>query len=114
MRPHIDQAHKQQPHTDDRVDLKEGHIDARQVVGLATGTGVGPLYGYFRYVLENNLEARPLSLFVGFREEVDIGPREQLDALAAKYSNFEWRRRYRARTRAGRACPGASARAYRD
>ena len=63
---------------------------ARQVVGLATGTGVGPLYGYFRYVLENGLEKRPLSLFVGFREEADIGPREELDALAAKHLNFKW------------------------
>ena len=68
----------------------EVNSGARQVVGLATGTGVGPLYGYFRYVLENNLEERPLSLFVGFREEVDIGPRDELDTLAAKYSNFTW------------------------
>ena len=69
---------------------REVNSGARQVVGLATGTGVGPLYGYFRYVLENNLEERPLSLFVGFREELDVGPREELDALAAKYSNFKW------------------------
>ncbi|KAF0241042.1 MAG: hypothetical protein FD180_4652 [Planctomycetota bacterium] len=63
---------------------------AAQVVGLATGTGVGPLYGYFRYVLENGTEKRPSSLFVGFREELDIGPREELDALAARYANFRW------------------------
>ncbi|MBI2923466.1 MAG: FAD-dependent oxidoreductase [Planctomycetes bacterium] len=63
---------------------------ARQVVGLATGTGVGPLYGYFRYVLEGALERRPLALFVGFREEADIGPRAELDALAAAHPNFTW------------------------
>ena len=63
---------------------------ARQVVGLATGTGVGPLYGYFRFVLENALEKRPPSLFVGFREEADIGPREELDALAARHPGFRW------------------------
>lgn len=63
---------------------------ARKVVGLATGTGVGPLYGYFRFVLEHTLEKRPLSLYVGYREAADIGPRTELDALAAKYSNFQW------------------------
>ncbi len=68
----------------------EVNASARQVVGLATGTGVGPLYGYFRYVLEAGIEKRPLFLFVGFREQVDIGPREELDALAARYPNFEW------------------------
>jgi len=68
----------------------EVNAGARQVVGLATGTGVGPLYGYFRYVLENGLEKRPLWLYVGFREEADIGPREELDTLAATYPNFKW------------------------
>ncbi|MEK7467976.1 MAG: FAD-dependent oxidoreductase [Planctomycetota bacterium] len=69
---------------------REVNSRARQVVGLATGTGVGPLFGYFRYVLENGLEMRPLSLFVGFREEQDVGPRAELDALSAAYSNFKW------------------------
>lgn len=68
----------------------EVNAGARAVVGIATGTGVGPLYGYFRYVLERGLESRPCSLFIGFRQEADIGPRSELDALAARFANFRW------------------------
>jgi NAD(P)H-flavin reductase len=68
----------------------EVNAAARAVVGLATGTGVGPLFGYFRFVLEKGLERRPLSLYVGYREDADIGPREELDALAAAHANFSW------------------------
>ena len=68
----------------------EVNAGARAIVGIATGTGVGPLYGYFRYVLERGLEKRPCSLYIGFREEADIGPRAELDALASKFPNFKW------------------------
>lgn len=68
----------------------EVHAAAKSVVGIATGTGVGPLYGYFRYVLERGLETRPCSLYIGFREESDIGPRAELNVLASKFPNFKW------------------------
>ena len=68
----------------------EVNADAKSVVGIATGTGVGPLFGYFRYVLERGLETRPCALFIGYREEADIGPRPELDALSVKFANFTW------------------------
>lgn len=68
----------------------EVNANAKAVVGIATGTGVGPLYGYFRFVLERGLEQRPCSLYIGFREEADIGPRRELDELAARFANFRW------------------------
>lgn len=68
----------------------EVNAAARAIVGLATGTGVGPLLGYFRFAIEKSREKRPMALFVGFRHEVDIGPREELDALSAADPNFRW------------------------
>lgn len=68
----------------------EVNANARAVVGLATGTGVGPLYGFCRFVLERGLLDKPISLYVGYREESDIGPRAELDDLAKRFHNFRW------------------------
>ena len=41
-------------------------------------------------MIERGLEKRPCSLYIGFRDEADIGPRPELEALAAKFPNFHW------------------------
>lgn len=68
---------------------REIHADAERIVLMATGTGVGPIFGYAEKAL-NEGETRPISLYAGFREESDICLSGELDLLAGRHRNFAW------------------------
>ncbi|HEX9081993.1 MAG TPA: FAD-binding oxidoreductase [Holophagaceae bacterium] len=59
-------------------------------LGLATGSGVGPLVGFATQALASGFH-RPLSLLLGFRESADLAFADHLDRLAATHGNFRWR-----------------------
>ena len=63
--------------------------DALGVVGLCTGSGIGPLWGFAESVLAQGF-ARPITLFAGYREAQDICLIAELDALQARYPGFSW------------------------
>jgi NAD(P)H-flavin reductase len=63
----------------------------RAVLGISTGTGIGPLYGFAQKVLSEGSLTVPLALYAGFREEADICLGRELDALEKKYPNFSWK-----------------------
>jgi len=63
--------------------------EASAVVGVCTGSGVGPLRGYAAGALPQ--EARPIFLLAGFRDAVDIALARELDTLAAAHPRFTWR-----------------------
>ena len=63
--------------------------EARAVVGCATGSGIGPLWGFAESALASGFE-RPLTLFAGYREAEDICLAPELDALQAAHPNFRW------------------------
>jgi ferredoxin-NADP reductase len=62
---------------------------AAEVVGLATGSGIGPLWGFAEQALATGFP-RPIALFAGFREAADICLVPELDALQARYPHFRW------------------------
>lgn len=62
---------------------------AEAVVGLSTGSGVGPLWGFAERALARGF-ARPITLVTGFREEADIGLGPELEALQARHGGFRW------------------------
>ena len=62
---------------------------AEHIVLIATGTGIGPLFGYAEKALSEG-ELRPMTLYVGFHEEADMCLITELDALANKHSSFAW------------------------
>jgi NAD(P)H-flavin reductase len=68
---------------------REIHGEAERIVLMATGTGVGPLFGYAEKALSEG-ETRPMALYAGFREESDICLAGELDRLARRRPNFEW------------------------
>ncbi len=59
------------------------------VVGLSTGSGLGPLWGFATWALERGFQ-RPITLFAGFREPHDICLGPELDALQARFPQFRW------------------------
>jgi ferredoxin-NADP reductase len=63
--------------------------EAAAVVGLATGSGIGPLWGFAEQALAQGF-ARPITLFAGFREAADICLAPELDALQARFPGFRW------------------------
>jgi len=63
--------------------------DAAAVVGLATGSGIGPLWGFAEQALAAGF-ARPITLFAGVRKEADLCLRAELDALQAAHPGFRW------------------------
>jgi len=63
--------------------------DAQAVVGLSTGSGLGPLWGFAAWALERGFQ-RPITLFAGFREPQDICLAPELDALQARFPHFRW------------------------
>ena len=63
--------------------------EAQTVVGLATGSGIGPLWGFAERVLAQGF-ARPILLFAGFREAEDICLAPELDALQSRHPGFRW------------------------
>lgn len=66
----------------DEVDKK-----AKRIFGIATGTGLGPLYGYALQALAAG-ESRPVTLYTGMRARADLCFDAELKALAAKHSNL--------------------------
>jgi len=73
-------------HTPIQQEIQTG---ADRIVLMATGAGVGPLFGYAEKALSEG-ETRPMSLFAGFREESDICLAGELDNLARSHLNFKW------------------------
>jgi NAD(P)H-flavin reductase len=69
--------------------LEEVAPAAEAVVGLATGSGIGPLWGFAASALAAGF-SRPIQLFAGFREEADICLAAELDALQAAHPGFRW------------------------
>ena len=63
--------------------------EAQGVVGLSTGSGIGPLWGFAATVLASGFE-RPITLFAGYREAGDICLAPELDALQARHPGFHW------------------------
>ncbi len=61
--------------------------EAEGIVGLATGVGIGPLFGFAEKTLEEG-ERRPLKLYVGMREELDLCLTKEAQALSARFPNF--------------------------
>ena len=58
-------------------------------VGLSTGSGIGPLWGFTRQALAAGM-ALPITLFAGFREAADLCLVPELDALQARHPQFHW------------------------
>lgn len=73
-------------HTPIREEVDPG---AGEILGLATSSGLGPLWGYAAKALAEG-ESRPIHLVVGVREVVDLPLRAELDALAAAHPTFRW------------------------
>jgi CDP-4-dehydro-6-deoxyglucose reductase len=68
---------------------KEIRTAARRIVLVATGTGIGPVFGYAEKAL-NEGESRPMTLYAGFHVESDMCLVAELQELARKYQNFAW------------------------
>ena len=68
---------------------KEIRAAAERIVLIATGTGIGPVFGYAEKAL-NEGESRPMALYAGFHVESDMCLVRELEALARGHSNFSW------------------------
>jgi NAD(P)H-flavin reductase len=68
---------------------QEIQAEAERIVLIATGTGVGPLFGYAEKAL-NEGETRPVTLYGGFHEESHMSLAVEFAALALRYPNFDW------------------------
>lgn len=68
---------------------QEIQADAERIILISTGAGIGPLFGYAEKALTEG-EARPMTLYAGFREESHtcLGP--ELRGLATRHLNFKW------------------------
>src|SRR5262245_21498786 len=73
-------------HTPIQYEIQSG---AERIVLIATGTGVGPLFGYAEKTLREG-ETRPITLYASFREESHICLAAELDSLARRYPKFGW------------------------
>ncbi|MBK8727575.1 MAG: hypothetical protein IPL96_16425 [Holophagaceae bacterium] len=62
---------------------------AGRIVGLATSSGLGPLWGYAAQALTAG-ERRPLHLAVGVRNAEDLPLEAELEALGRIHPNFSW------------------------
>jgi NAD(P)H-flavin reductase len=68
---------------------QEVQSSAQRIILIATGTGVGPLFGYAEKALSEG-EMRPITLYAGFHEESHMCLAGELEALARRYANFAW------------------------
>lgn len=68
---------------------QEVQTSAERIILIATGTGVGPLFGYAEKALSEG-ETRPMILYGGFREESHMCLTAEFDSLARRYPNFAW------------------------
>jgi NAD(P)H-flavin reductase len=73
-------------HTPIREEVDPG---AGVIVGLATSSGLGPLWGYAASAVAQG-EKRPIHLIVGVREEADLLLQPELEALQAFSPSFHW------------------------
>ncbi|KAK3280340.1 hypothetical protein CYMTET_11814 [Cymbomonas tetramitiformis] len=68
--------------------------DCSKVIGIATGSGIGPLLGFAERFLpkEKFFGKRPVKLFAGFRSENDICLHREMNQLRKRYPGmFEWK-----------------------
>ncbi len=63
--------------------------EAEAIVGFATSSGLGPLWGFAAKALAQG-ETRPIHLAVGVREEADLPLRAELEALVSAHPRFRW------------------------
>ena len=68
---------------------EEIQSSAERIMLISTGAGIGPLYGYAGKTLAEG-EARPITLYAGFREQSHICLSEELNLLARRFPNFDW------------------------
>jgi len=68
---------------------KEIRAEAERIVLIATGTGIGPVFGYAEKVLREG-ESRPITLYTGFHVESDMCLVDELETLAHEHHNFAW------------------------
>ncbi|NRA39817.1 MAG: FAD-dependent oxidoreductase [Planctomycetes bacterium] len=61
---------------------------ATQVIGVGTGSGVGPLYGYISKHIQDIKV--PHRFYFGYRETEDICLQNELDQLSAQQPLFTW------------------------
>ena len=62
--------------------------EATAMLGIGTGSGVGPLFGYINKHI-NDIKV-PHHYYFGYREAADICLSEELDALAEQNELFSW------------------------
>ena len=62
---------------------------AQGFIGLSTGSGIGPLWGFAQQALASGSQL-PITLFAGFREAADLCLAAELDALQARHPHFHW------------------------
>ena len=68
---------------------REIQRDAGSIVLIATGAGIGPIFGYTEKALREG-ETRPILLYAGFREVSDICLSEELNELSLRHTNLAW------------------------
>ena len=68
--------------------IDEISTDAQCFIGISTGSGIGPLYGFLKNELENI--SIPIYILAGYRTEADICLTHELNALADKHEHFQW------------------------
>lgn len=64
--------------------------DVKQIVGISTGTGIGPLYGFAQKILAEKLFSVPITIYAGYREIYDQCLKNELDDLSEEYNNFQY------------------------
>ena len=69
--------------------INENSVYMHEFVGISTGSGIGPLYGFAAKSLAEGFP-QTIRLFAGFREEADICLAPELDALMGRFPNFSW------------------------
>lgn len=68
---------------------REVRAETSRIVGISTGTGIGPLFGYAEKALSEG-ERRPLTIYAGFREAEDICLKAELNALSRRFPNLSF------------------------
>ncbi len=61
---------------------------AQAFIGIATGSGIGPLYGYIKQALADS--SIPITLYVGYKTPEDVCLADELNELANKHEHFTW------------------------
>jgi len=63
----------------------------KDLVFVATGTGVAPMYSMIGSLLKDGDYSRKMTLFFGLRHIKDVFWREEFEKLASKYENFDFK-----------------------